>query len=531
MKTKIILYAAVFISGLMALSSDAQTNLQFTSASVTDEGNLHLAWSSVSNEVYQIQEADSLINTNTGTTTWNLLYDEYPSQGTNTFWLDTGNYNLSPQILNPKDMPMRFYRIVDEGPDSVAPDEPVVSIISPTNEAAASGELTVTVIAATDQPILSWTKLYVDGQEMQPAIAMTNYAIGSSNYEQDTYNLNTCEWMNQTHVLFATAESDSGYGDAINANPVLTGHGVSPPVPVLFSNLIEEISFSQPQFNPSLDETQQVSADFAADCNWTLQIENVENSNAVLTVTGSGISMAYNWDGTGTGETNLPAGIYYYYISAETNGESDEVVGGGSSGSGSPPLPDSDMSDSSEMWAVAPDSDGAVPFALYPPGFDTNGFTIFSASPSQMSMLVPSRSSSFSAMDGGHGFSPADSGGSPPPQETSPAAPSRPPNNPTLGSAGSFGIAYDTYTGNGTNGYTFFPIVNEPGISSSYIALDDYPSSAHLSYEPLVTYHTAANNFISEMQHWGWQCNINEYDSQFSISTMVGSGTPFIINP
>jgi hypothetical protein len=155
-------------------------------------------------------------------------------------------------------MPMRFYRILDEGQDGLANDEPIVSIISPTNGVAATGELAVTVVAATDQPIISGTELYVDGQEVLPANITTNYTDGSTNYEEDTYYINTCEWLNQTHTLFATAQSASGLGEAVGSPNVLIGHGVSPFVPILFSNLITEISFSQPQFNPSLGETQQV---------------------------------------------------------------------------------------------------------------------------------------------------------------------------------------------------------------------------------------------------------------------------------
>jgi hypothetical protein len=35
--------------------------------------------------------------------------------------------------------------------------------------------MTIIVTASTDQPVLSWTKLYVDGQEMQMADSTTNY--------------------------------------------------------------------------------------------------------------------------------------------------------------------------------------------------------------------------------------------------------------------------------------------------------------------------------------------------------------------
>jgi hypothetical protein len=82
MKTKYgskYVLAAVSLGMLLLLTQStlSQTILQFTSVNVTDEGNILLNWASVSNEVYQIQEADTLINTN-GTTTWNLLCDEYP---------------------------------------------------------------------------------------------------------------------------------------------------------------------------------------------------------------------------------------------------------------------------------------------------------------------------------------------------------------------------------------------------------------------------------------------------------------------
>jgi len=487
---------------------------------------MHLAWASISNEVYQIDEADALIDTNTGSTTWNLLYDSYPSQGTNTFWLDTGNYNLSPQILNPKDMPMRFYRIVDLGQDGLASDEPTVAILSPTNGTAVTGELSITVIATTDQPVLSGTKLFVDGQEMQMADSTTNYSVGSTNYEVDTYSINTCEWGNETHTLFATAESESGFGDTFGSGPVATGHGVSAFVPVLFSNLVTRISFSQPSFDPSSGQTQQVSAVFAANCNWTLNIVDIF-SNVVLTATGSGTSMLYNWDGTGTGETNLPNGIYFYYISAATNGESPgAMLSGGSSSIASSSVA---HPESPELWAVAPGSEDVVPLAIYPQGFDTNGFTIFSATPSEVEALTASSSSeSGVAMDSGGSFSSDASGGSSSASsQNPPATPQRPPNNPVRGLAGTFGIAYDTYSANGTNGFTLAPILNGLGIPGDYVQLEGNPGSSTGHAAPILPYKAEANNFISQMQHWGWNNALLKVDDQLKINDLIGSGTPF----
>jgi hypothetical protein len=139
---------------------------------------------------------------------------------------------------------------------------------------------------------------------MRPPDNVTNYTIGSTNYETDTYSINTCEWLNRTHILFATTEAASQYSSQMNGGAVLTGHTVSPFVSILFSNLIEEISFSQPSFDPSSGQTQQVSAVFANNSDWTLNIEDVY-SNVVQTASGSGTSMLYNWDGTSNG-TNLP---------------------------------------------------------------------------------------------------------------------------------------------------------------------------------------------------------------------------------
>ena len=426
---------------------------------------------------------------------------------------------------------MRFYRIVDLGADTTS-DEPNVSITSPTNGTAVTGELTITVVASTDQPVLSGTKLYVDGQEMRPAITTTNYTDGTgvTNYEVDTYNINTCEWGNETHTLFATAECESGNGDAVGSPPVATGHAVSPFVSVLFSNLITRISFSQPSFDPAAGQTQQVSAVFAANCDWTLNIAD-GFSNVVFTTTGSGSSMQYNWNGTGNGGTNLPQGIYYYYISAATNGGAYSLVVGGSSGSGgsSPPSPSLARSESSELWAVAPDSENVVPLALYPPGFDTNGFTIFSATSSEVaSLTATSRPATITAMDSGGSFSPdASGGGSSASSQNSPASPQRTPSNPIVGISGLFGMAWDTYTANGTNVMSANPIPNIPGLPGSYIALDGYSGSAHLTYAPLPQFNAEAGNFETEMQLFGWKHTIVKTDNQFSVGDLTGSGTAF----
>jgi len=516
------------ITALITLSAGvatAQNALQFTGVTATDEQAIRLTWASTNYEVYQIQCADALAGNADGSTAWQTLYDDYPSQGTNTFWLDTGNYNLAPSILHPKNMPMRFYRILDKGADTLS-DEPIVSVTSPTSGTAVSGELTISVTAATDQPVISGTKLYVDGQEMRPADSFTNWTDSSTNYEVDTYSINTCEWGNGTHTLFAITENQSSFSDAMNSSPVYTGHAVSTFVPVTFSNLVTRISFSQPSFDPSSGQTQQVSAVFAANANWTLQIQDV-NSNIVRTASGSGTSMLFNWDGNGNGGTNLPTGIYYYYISAQTNGQAFQSSdsGGGSAG-GEPPMPmfasaaSGESIESPELWAMPADgSSAAVPLALYPPGFDTNDFLIFEASwsdmqPQRMSALTATAAFSYS-MDSSSSYSGSAS-------QNSPATPQRPPNNPVRGAAGTFAIAYQTFTANGPSGYH----LNAPA-NPQYFPKIKIEGSSGGTFLPRPRHKLEADNFVSEMQHWGWSKSFVKADDQLRLSDMQGSGTPF----
>ena len=288
----------------------AQTNLNFNNASATVEGAIRLSWNGTPNEYYEVDYADSLADTNTGTITWKALYEDYPSQGTNTFWLDTGNYLNDPEAPHPSKADMRFYRIVLSGTNTGPP--PFVSILSPANGSSATGNIDVSVLAGSDQPLLS-TKLFVDGQEMQDPSSTTNYTLGGTNYISDTYVLNTCEWPNGAHTLFATSECRSGPSGAPEVPATLIGRAVSAFHNATFDNLITRVSFSEAFFMPEDGDTQRVSAVFAANCNWALQILDVA-SNAVRTITGSGGSMVFNWDGTGNGGADLPVGTYMLLI-------------------------------------------------------------------------------------------------------------------------------------------------------------------------------------------------------------------------
>ena len=504
----------------------AQNALHFTGVNATPENAIQLHWASKTNEVYEIDEANALIDTNTGRITWNKLYDDYPSQGTNTFWLDTGDYfSSSPPILRPKDSPMRFYRVVMTGTNTSG-NNPTVAITFPANGAVLSSNATITVSASSSQVLVD-TILYVDGQEMPESDDGSNFVI------------NTCEWLNGPHTLFAVAKSQSKLEGLPNDSTVTYGRTASAYVNVAFSNLISGVSFSQPFFEPSLGQTQEVTANFAANCNWTLQIENVK-SNIVRTVTGSGTSLKFDWDGTGDGEVGIPDGIYYYLISAQTNGALSQISEGGSGGSsgGSPPLPSFAVSsaaslDVSELWAMPiAGSGGAVPLAIYPPGFDTNNLTIFEASPLQMQALnrlafvaAPNGTTKAGSGMSADDTSPAYSG----PSGQAARFPYRPPINPVKNVLGTFGIAYEQYLPNGFS--TAAPVTGWPYPLPTHVALDGYPVGTIFYLAPLREFKAVATRFSWALQSGDWKPAFIKANEQFSITDIekssLGGGSIF----
>ena len=535
MKTSLIPAGlVVVIICALALATTAFGQLQFTGISATPEGTIQVTWASISNETYEIDEADTLETNAQGTMTWNQLYTEYPSQGSNTFWLDCGNYVSVPSILNPKYTTNRFYRVVDSGPDTT-PDEPSVAITNLSSGAVVSDVLTVIVTAISDQSFLT-TKLYVDGQEQNEADISTNWTdiTGVTNYVIDTYYLNTCEWLNGPHTMFASARCQSGPSGIHDSAPILIGHSVSPFVPVSFSNLITGISFTQPFFCPEDGTTQQVTAVFAANVNWTLDIQDV-NTNTVRSATGIGGAMLFDWDGTDNNSNSLPVGLYTYFISVQTNGQplSGGGGGGGSGGSGPPGADEVSGGSTSgattdELWAEPPDGAGiAVPRILFPPGFDLNGYRIFEA-PASWSPVAESdtaNSSDAAADSGGGGIHPDYTGGS----SQSSIVPVRPPNKRVLHRVGRYGVAYQTYSANGTNGFLLAAPNNGQG--QGPIGLEGHTAArSTFIYPSLPQYVPEVNNFVSQMNGANWTQGFLKPDDQLAINDLRASGANVFTN-
>jgi Family of unknown function (DUF6345)/FlgD Ig-like domain len=492
----IIKGASVGLTILFAHSTTAQTNLNFNGITATSERAIRLSWNSSSNEVYTIQYANELVDTNTGTITWRPLYIHYPSHGTNTIIGDYGNYNLETNIVHPKYSPMRFYRIVNEGTNDGP--APFVVISSLTNGSVLSGEIIVSVVATSTFPALNM-RLYVDGQEMDMPDDGTNFVI------------NTCEWANGTHTLFATAKAQSSFSGPSGAYSITIGRAVSPYITVTFDNLISRIAFSQPFFEPSLGQTQQVTASFATNVDWTLQIVNDE-SNVVRTVTGSGTSLKYDWDGTGDGGAHIPDGVYYFTIAAQINGMA-LAAGGDDEESLTTSLLAEDFV---ELWAMPADGSGdPVPFNMYPPDFDTNGLVFFEATQSEVYPQSASVSSGpIDSLDSG-GFEMQGAGASGASSQSS-TAPKRPPTAPIKNSVNNYAVGFYNFQTAVTRNN---PKNGMPFPATQTIRLDGSTASQSTS-----TYIPEANmnsvGMIQAMKKQGWKLAFQKFDDSLPINSI-----------
>jgi hypothetical protein len=350
----------------------------------------------------------------------------------------------------------------------------------------------------------------VDGQEMPSSDDGSNYVI------------NTCEWLNGQHVLFATARCTSAPegGDPNTATP-LVGYSVSAFVPVIFNNLVTGIGFSQPFFDPTLGQTQVVTAVFASNSDWTLTIIDTA-SNTVRTATGSGTTMAFNWDGTGTGETNLPAGVYHYLISAYTNGLGPGGGGTNGGGAGGPPPPSGDEESSGSFLTSGSESGfEVIPLPPAPPGL-SYGTHADGSEITTMEVHVSTNGIEGGALPAG-GVHP-DGEPSPASSQSTPLAPVRPPTAPVRGTVGTIGVAYQTYTENGSSGYSLADPKNCEIVGP--IKIQDFPTDKNLNFSPLPEHGEEARNFIAAMKKGGWNATFIAADNQVNSSTITGSGSP-----
>ena len=493
------------------------TNLIVLHTVVGDERAPILTWQTESNAVYRIDYADNVLNTNTQ---WQLLYDNYPSHGTNTFWMDSGNDTTEPEIPHPKRVGRRFYRIVKTGTNTAA--APFVQVTSPASNDVLSGEVTVSIVSTTSLADVS-IKLYVDGQEMPPTFDGTNFVI------------NTSEWANGPHVLFATGEAISELPAAPrNAPRPNYGRAVSQYVPVTFDNYVSQLYFTEPFFEPELGQTQRVTAVFAAYSDWTLQILD-QASNVVRTVTNTGYTMQFDWDGTGQGGTNLPNGVYEYLVTASQSAATAPSGGGGGGGGSAPGpggaglqamsgkaswLPASPMQaaltgwDSYFVWP-APMPPVKVGEKWYPWAEVYGPVTPIEVplNPKLQAALLTQFSAASSSANA---LAAAGAGAA--------KGPKKPPTKPVKGKVGTFGVVYQQYL---PNGYTVG--VPTSGLPSPLQRVSIEGSTANLTFNALPMAKATAEKFAKTMKANGWKSGFIKADprAQEIRKTSIGGSNIF----
>jgi hypothetical protein len=497
-KRGVIALAAILMSGL----AFGATNLNFNAVSATSEGAIRLSWNSTTNEVYEIDYADQVVDVSAGGTSWQPLYTEYPSHGTNTFITDAGNYDLAPEIPHPTLSPMRFYRIALVGTNTSATN-PTVSITFPTNGASLSGDVTV-VVSSSSPEFLTEVRLYVDGEEQWMADDGTNFLI------------NTCEWANGPHTLFATAKAQSAIEGFPYNYAVTFGRSVSSYVNVTFNNLITSFDLSERFFEPALGQTQKVTATFTANVNWILEIQNAA-TNDVRYVTGSGGTMEFDWDGTGTNGAAIADGAYSYLLSVQTNGL---PLPNHSSGGGSTNLPPSPGAAFASPSGSMPDSN--IIEIQYPPlppglfyGLDDNGNSITNRTaiiqlpiaPLGSALTTSADSSSLAAVSSG--FAAASFGSST--QNT--RAPKRKPRVGLKNKTGTFGVCYKTYPAG------FFmqqPRTRKIPPLQPFTGVDGgSPNANYISWSSLTTEKASVNVFAKAMQLGNYKAAFIKADEQW----------------
>jgi hypothetical protein len=297
----------------VSLATLAQAQLQFTAVKATEEGAIQLQWQSATNGVYRLEYTPELSDE----IVWDVLADGFPSQGTNTMFLDTGKYWTEPVLPHPKDGAQRFYRLVRVGTNTLTP--PIVTVSNPAPSGVLSGEVAIEVHVASTNSI-SCVRYYVDGEEVE---------LGSVDEDGNgSYTINTTEWPNGPHVIFVVAETAAGTETTGELSTAQNGAGTSALIPVTFDNYISKWYFSLPGFEPSLGETQRITAKFEAYSSWTLDILD-EFDTPIRSASGTGFTMQFDWDGLDDNGFETSPGEYQFILTADETMPPQGLMAGG----------------------------------------------------------------------------------------------------------------------------------------------------------------------------------------------------------
>ncbi|MGH7954152.1 MAG: hypothetical protein ACREFE_19845, partial [Limisphaerales bacterium] len=305
---------------LALTSSNCLADLTINQPQVQGDGAIQINWNSKTNALYQIESRSDLT-----TDHWKIRETQFPSQGTNTTWLDVGDSETIPRIFYPSLDLMRFYRISEIG--TASNDSPAITLSfydingDPVTSTNVSGLLQVdySIDFDTLSNVLSEVEIFVDGQVVGRGYDTTGYAW-----------INTTEWVNGTHKIWAVArmtdsadttpdseaESESGDNE--------TGIGVSSVQTMDFDNFISQYFVATPYFDTAAGQIQEITAQFKQNSTWYLYVLDA-NSDVIVAYEGEGTSLYVAWDGTDTNGDEVSDGYYDYYIEATPTASGDSM--------------------------------------------------------------------------------------------------------------------------------------------------------------------------------------------------------------
>jgi len=477
---------------MVGVNSQGQPQLTFTSTQTTTERAVQLHWQSETDGVYRIDYTPQL-----SPVAWNTLIDDFPSQGSNTVFLDTGKYWTEPVLPHPKDGGMRFYRLAKIGTNTLVP--PVVAITNLSSGADIFGEIEVGVHVATTDSITS-VNFFVDGEELD--------SVSADDSGNASCVINTTEWPNGTHIIFVVAQTSAGTATTGEFQSTeQSGAGTSSKLPVTFDNYISQWNFSLPGFDPSLGETQHITAQFISYSSWTLRIVD-EFNNTVRNASGNGSSMAFDWDGNDNSGNPTADGTYDFVLTA-TKTTAPRTLTASSAGLATA------VPASTELLAMPADGSGSpVPLALYPPGMDTSGLTIFEGLladflPQTQAVTAATESIAMSVANA-ELPTPLFAGNSQTTQKPNRPAPKR-----IKGTPGKLGVAWQgDHPDPGSTGISGF---NRPANLTGSIQLSPVYL---LPYGPIKNAGVIANKFEKTMKKYKWTTAFNYGDDQVTASLL-----------
>ncbi|HET7623912.1 MAG TPA: Ig-like domain-containing protein [Verrucomicrobiae bacterium] len=283
MKTKSVFWHILASLFAMCILTSQTTYSQITNLTLQiSKGGANapavLSWDSKTNEIYTILYSTNLADGFLPAVT------DFPNQGTNTFWSDTGTESElgSRSSSADSEAAIRFYRLSVKSYTSNS--FPAIISFSNVADSSVLSGLTNVVASAISPSNLISGKLSVDGNDA------AFDSGGSYNFP-----LETRLYPNGTHRLTVTVE-DNGDSDSTGPDdPGVPAYGdessasyAAQNISVTFNNFLSDVRLKYQGYRPELGQTQEVHGTWASAQDWEVDITPANDTNTIYrTFTGS----------------------------------------------------------------------------------------------------------------------------------------------------------------------------------------------------------------------------------------------------